>query len=285
MLGRLIFGHRTDGERVKDLAPTRAILPYLFKTRAEAAVYFELLVDATNLAPFLEEERARTGRKITLLHLVLLASARALHSRPRLNRFAANGRIYQRHGVWLSFSAKTEKTDAGAVVALKRKIEPDWDLARVYDETTRVVGDSRSGKKNTSDKELALALALPSFMTKWAISLLLWADKHGLVPANIVESDPLFASMFIANLGSIGMDAPFHHLYEYGNIPLFCAIGRERTELAMNDDGSVRKKAVIPFRFTFDERVEDGLYCLGSLEMLQAMLEDPRTAFAPPPPP
>lgn len=283
MIGRLLFGWRSDGERVKDLAPTRAILPYLFKTRAESAVYFELLVDATNIAPFLEEERARTGRKITLLHLVLLASARALHRRPRLNRFTTNGRIYQRHGVWLSFSAKTEKSDAGAVVALKRKIEPEWDLARVYDETTRVVGDSRSGKKNTSDKELALALAMPSFMTKWAVSLLLWADRYGLLPAKIVEGDPLFASMFVANLGSIGMDAPFHHLYEYGNIPLFCAIGRERTELALNDDGTVRKRAVIPFRFTFDERVEDGLYCLGSLEILQAMLEDPRSAFAAPP--
>jgi hypothetical protein len=279
MMGRILFGHRTDGERVRDLAPTRAILPYLFRTRAESAVYFELLVDAKNIAPFLDAERARTGRKVTLLHLVLLATARILERRPRLNSFTVNVRIYQRHGIWLSFSAKTEKNDSGAVVALKRRIDPAWDLARVFDETTQVVGDSRSGKKSQSDKELALALALPSFMTKWAISLLLWADRHGLLPKQIVDGDPLFASMFVANLGSIGMDAPFHHLYEYGNIPLFCAIGRERTELALDANGAVVKKQVVPFRFTFDERVEDGLYCLGALEMLRAMLEDPATAF------
>ena len=32
--------------------------------------------------------------------------------------------------------------------------------------------------------------------------------------------------VLVANLGSIDMDAPFHHLYEWGNIPLFCAVGR-----------------------------------------------------------
>ena len=48
------------------------------------------------------------------------------------------------------------------------------------------------------------------------------------MPRFFVDGDPMFASIFFANLGSIGMDAPRHHLYEYGNIPLFCAVGTAR---------------------------------------------------------
>jgi hypothetical protein len=87
------------------------------------------------------------------------------------------------------------------------------------------------------------------------------------MPGAMIHGDPLFSSMFVANVGSIGMDAPFHHLYEWGNIPLFCSVGRERAD------------GVLPLRFTFDERIEDGLYCLKALERLQQMLEDPSAHF------
>src|ERR1041385_3220252 len=114
------FGFRPDADVVKGLAPTRAILPFIFPTRTESQVFFEVLVDAAPARAFVADARARstTPLRITFLHVVLAACARALHERPRLNRFVSNGRIYQRRGIWLSFSAKTEKSDAGAVVAL-----------------------------------------------------------------------------------------------------------------------------------------------------------------------
>lgn len=153
------------------------------------------------------------------------------------------------------------------MVALKRAYEADWDLKRIVDVTDGAVAGPRSGRKDTSDKELALALALPAFMTAFFVWALRVLDKYGLMPRSMIDADPLYASVFIANLGSIGMDAPFHHLYEWGNIPLFIAIGKAR------DDGK------IPFRFTFDERVEDGLYCAKALDLLKTWLEDPAKHF------
>ncbi len=264
----MAFGFRPDGDRVKGLSPTHAIMPFLFRTRTESQVFFELLVDGAPAKAFLARFREDSGVHATLMHLVLGAATRVLHARPRLNRFTMSGRIYQRRGIWMSFSAKTEKSDEGAVVALKRRFEPGWGLQKIVDVTSGVVGDARSGKKDQADKELALALALPAFLTAFFVWLLRTADKYGLMPRSMIDGDPLYASLFVANLGSIGMDAPFHHLYEWGNIPLFCAIGRER------DDGKV------PLRFTFDERVEDGLYCLKALDMLKEILEDPAAHFA-----
>jgi hypothetical protein len=231
-------------------------------TRGESTVFFEMNIDAAKLDAFVATARERTGLKVTQLHVVIAAVARVLGERPRLNRFVAGRRIWQRRGIWISFSAKTEKSDRGAVIALKRRIEPGASVVDVVKTIDGVLGGAKSGKKESSDKEMALALMLPGFMTQMIVNLLRRLDHWGLMPRFMIDGDPLYASMFIANLGSIGMDAPFHHLYEWGNIPLFCAIGREK-------DGK------LPFKFTFDERVEDGLYCLKALDMLREILEDP----------
>ena len=42
----------------------------------------------------------------------------------------------------------------------------------------------------------------------------------------MVEDDPLFTSIFIANLGSIGYPAGFHHLWEYGTASIFGVMGK-----------------------------------------------------------
>lgn len=260
------FGFRPDADRVKDLPPTRAIMPFIMPTRSQSMVFFEMSIDAAKLDAFLADARARTGLKITVLHMVVAALTRIFAERPRLNRFVAGGRIWQRRGIWISFSAKTEKSDKGSVVALKRLVEPNESLVEIVRKFDEVVGGSRSGKRDQTDKELALALALPAFMTAFIVNMLKRLDRWGLMPRFMVDGDPLFASVFIANMGSIGMDAPFHHLYEWGNIPLFCAIGRER-------DGK------IPLRWTFDERVEDGLYCLKGIEIMRELLEEPAAHF------
>lgn len=82
----------------------------------------------------------------------------------------------------------------------------------------------------------------------------------------------MFASVFLANLGSIDMEPANHHLYEYGNIPIFVAAGAVRHEAIADDDG-VRRERRLPLRYTFDERIADGLYCASALEELRDLLE------------
>ncbi len=77
----------------------------------------------------------------------------------------------------------------------------------------------------------------------------------------------MHASLFVANLGSVGLEAGYHHLWEYGNIPLFCVIGRVRP----GPDG----RRVATLKWSFDERVEDGLYCARSLDRIQDLLSHP----------
>ena len=112
---------------------------------------------------------------------------------------------------------------------------------------------------------MALLSRLPPVGMKLAISLVRWADGWGALPARFVRFDPMFASVFLANLGSVGLDAAFHHLYEYGNIPIFCALGRVREQ----------PSPTVMVRWTLDERVEDGLYATRALERFRQRVEDP----------
>jgi hypothetical protein len=124
------------------------------------------------------------------------------------------------------------------------------------------------------DRELRILLALPAFLLALLIGALRRLYAWGLAPRSLIDTDPMYASAFLANLGSLHIDAAYHHLYEHGNCPLFVAIGRVTHVPAVDGDRVVAQPQVT-LRFTYDERVEDGLYCARALQLLRQRIEDP----------
>ena len=100
-------------------------------------------------------------------------------------------------------------------------------------------------------------------------------DGWNLLPKALLVDDPLYASAFVANLGSVGLDAAFHHLYEYGTIPIFATMGRIHRAPVVYENGSVGSREIFRMRYTYDERVEDGFYAARALERLAGCLADP----------
>lgn len=261
------FGWRPDGDLARDVPATRRIMPYLMRGRNESAVYFEQRLALDRTLPWLERFRERTGLRATLLHLLIWAAARTMRERPRLNRFVAGSRIYARRGIWVSFSAKKAKTDDHPIVVLKREIDPTLPFEELVRRLEAGIAEGRSDRRSTTDKELSILLRLPGPLLGLLVRAQLALDRWGLLPAAFYRTDPLYASLFIANLGSVGLDACFHHLYEYGNCPIFLVVGR------IEEESAGRPRALL--RYTFDERIEDGLYCARALELLKAAVEDP----------
>ena len=270
----MVFRFRNDADVVDDLPATRRIMPFLMPTRNESVVYFDLDLDAVAVDARVKALK-ESGVRASALHVVVVAAVRVLHERSRLNRFVAGGRTWQRRGIWVSFSGKKEKSDKGSVAVIKQQLDPaldDADLARALESG---VVEARSDVENATDKELKFLLALPVFVLALLLALAKRLDAWGLLPKFFIDGDPLFASIFVANLGSLGMDAARHHLYEYGNIPIFCTIGKKSHAFVVDADGSVKAREVYPLRLTFDERIEDGLYCLTSMQLLKQKIEAP----------
>lgn len=271
---------RPDGVPAADVAPFRRMMQFLMPTRNESAVYFEQDLDLTKTQAFIDEWNSTHTQRITVFHLFTWAVAHVLHVRPRMNRFVAGNRVYQRDGVWLSYSAKKELKDGSPIVVLKRKFDPTMS----FEETVRFmhgdVKEGRSNKKSHMDKELSFFLKLPAPLLRFGVKIVRWLDSVNLLPGAFIHPDPMYASMFIANLGSVKLESAFHHLYEYGNIPLFAVLGRTKVVPVADEFGEVTTKKICTIKYTFDERIEDGLYCAQSLELLRTMIEDPKAYMA-----
>jgi hypothetical protein len=269
-----LFG-RSDGTLVKNLAPVRAMIPYLMLGRNESIVYHEEIVELTKTLSFLERWNAVHERKLTVFHLLVAGCAHGLWARPGLNRFVSGKRIYERKGVQISFAAKMKFKDEAPLVTVKIEAEKDEPVMSLVDKLYGSVGEGRSGKTRTVDKELKLALALPSWLLSIVMGRLRWLDSVNLLPASMIKSDPMYASVFLGNLGSVGIDRTWHHLYEYGNISLFGVLGTIRKYVMVDDNNQPVVRDAVSVRWSFDERINDGFYTAASMKLCGEVMVDP----------
>lgn len=270
---------RHDGDpATTSLNQLRRLMPYLMPTRNEAYVLFAQEIDAAPSRELAAElSAARPGdRPVTQFHLLLRAIARAVHEFPRLNRFVVGGRHYQRRGIWIAFSGKQRLDLDAPVFARKLQFFADEPLERMVDRIYEVLAHGRSGRESASDREVSVLLRLPGPLLRVVIRIGRWLDAFGWLPRSMSEDDPLYSSAFVTNLGSVGLDAAYHHLFEHGTTPIFVTMGRLHRAPFVADDGSVRAREVFVLKYTFDERTEDGFYAARALERLKYLLEHPR---------
>ena len=269
-----LFG-RQDGDLVPGVPAYRRIMPFIMRTRTESAVLFEQQIDATRGLAFIKAWNENHAHRISFMHLLLYGLVQTLHTRPRLNRFTMGGALYQRRGIWISFSGKKAFNDDSPVVVVKQQFDPAAAFEAMVAQTHGAVGESKSDKPSHVDKELSVFLRFPAFVLRAGVKVLLWLDAWNLLPHTFTKDDPLYASAFIANLGSIKLDAAYHHNFEYGSIPIFVTIGRVQDAVVALPDGSVGTRKQVVLRWTYDERVEDGLYCAQGLDFMRKFIEAP----------
>lgn len=262
-----------DGRRVA-VHPYRKMMAFLMRGRNESAVYFEQRLDLTRTLPWIAAYNEKTASRATLFHLLLHGLAGVLHERERLNRFTVGRRTYQRTAVLLSFAAKKSMSDDAPLATIKRRFAREETFGALVGSLTGEVGSARAPKPSAMDKELRILLALPGFLLAFLLVVLRRLYAWGLAPRSLVDTDPLYTSAFVGNLGSIKLDAAYHHLYEHGNCPLFVVIGQVM-QVPVVDGERVVAQPQVALRYTYDERVEDGLYCAKSLQLLKQRIEDP----------
>jgi hypothetical protein len=268
---------RPDGDLVKNESPVRSIMPYVMRGRNESIIYHEAQYDIGKTRAFLrafnhEHERDQPA---TLFHLFMWASAQILADRPGLNRFISGNRMYRRKGIFISFAAKKEIADDAPLVAMKMEFRKDESFADCCKRIVETIKGGRSTARSDLDKELALAMMLPGPLLSLVMRLLRWLDKVNLMPGFMIANDPLYTSVFISNLGSIGLDRTSHHLYESGTAAMFGAMGMPRKQLMPDRAGNPVVKDILEVRWSLDERVNDGLYCARTLAQLKKLIEDP----------
>src|SRR3954447_17644685 len=254
------------------------MMPYIMRTRNDSTVYFEQRIDVRNAERFVRAfNQAHPETRATLFHVVMWAARGGVAEFPGLNRFVAGGRLYQRRDIWISYSAKQRMQKGAPLIVLKRRCEPDEAFAAMVGAMGAQLQSAKfGGEKASIDGEMRIILALPGFLRRVVMLVYRMLEANGMFPKFFIDGDALYSSVFLTDLGSLGMDPAYHHLYEYGRIGIFGAIGRARTELVGDpSSGRMEPKRIATVRWSFDERIEDGLYAGYGLKHVQRLIEDP----------
>ncbi|MCB9786910.1 MAG: 2-oxo acid dehydrogenase subunit E2 [Deltaproteobacteria bacterium] len=264
---------RSDATLIAPLHPYRKLMLYIMPAKYESLVLFDEVVRAEALLEYLERAKERFHADVT--HCVVGAVAYGMHQNPSMNRFEKGRRLYQRKKVWLTFSMKRKKLNRKAKLsAVKKEMPPGESFKSMCDRINETIQVERSDAVTYQDKELGLLSRIPRPILEVGVKLLKALDYYNLLPAGFIENDAMFTSMFIANLGSVHMAAGYHHLYEWGTCPLFVMVGALE-ERPMVEDGQVVIRKVLPLRFTYDERIEDGHNAGYGIKSVVTALENP----------
>jgi len=275
---------RFDGTMI-EVPPFSRMMLFIMPRKNDALVFFEQEIDVTDTLEYIHEVNRVLVQKreiLTLFELVLCAGVRTIALRPRINRFISDYRFYQRNRIEFSFVAKKEISDDGEEVTVKIPFSPYETLETVAVKTKHYIRTATSAQGDTTEKIVDVLDKLPNWAIKivaWGID---WLDAKKIYLGALIETDPMWCSAFFTNVGSFGLDAPFHHLYERGNCPLFVSVGKTRVDLEMQADGTVRQRKKITLKFTCDERISEGVYMAKGLEIMKKLIEDPRELSQPP---
>lgn len=267
-------GDRYDASRVDLGRGFKAIFPYLMKGRNESIAYYPVSFDAEPLLAWIEENKG-TDQEISLFEAFMLALVRILRERPTLNRYIIGRRLYQRHDVSLSFAARRAYTDEAEETMVMVRIRDSDDADTIIAKLRGEIRVAKSGQDKDDDKLIGIFMGLPRGLLRVAVKLMEWWDFFVDTPGFLRGLDPMRASAMVANLGSVGMGAAYHHLFEWGTCSLFVTIGQVRPAVCVGEDGKPTVKRMAELRIAFDERVADGYQDARALERLADYLANP----------
>ena len=251
-----------------------ALFPYLMKGRNDSIAYYPVQVDAEKLLAHIEKVKG-TPEAISIFEAVLLALVRILRERPTLNRYIIGRRLYQREDVELSFVARREYSLDSSETNVFVRVRPEDDGAATLRKIRGEIKVAKSGEQKDDDDLVATFLRLPRGVLRLAVSALSAWDFFVDTPGFLRGVDPLRCSAYIANLGSVGMGAAYHHLFEWGTCSLFVTIGQIKPTVVVGSDGTPAVRRTLELKIALDERIADGYYDARALELFDAYLNEP----------
>ena len=194
-----------------------------------------------------------------------------------------NGKIYARPKIWVSFVVHPTLADGSVGTTIKLCFEGTESLPEVaakIDQAVKKETTQREGENDTDKLMRFLMKAIPGFLIKLVINVLMWMDRHNFLPKAIVELSPFHTSFFITNLKSLGINHIYHHTYEFGTTGLFFAMGKEKM-VPVVKAGEIVNEKHMGFGLVSDERFCDGLYYVNIVRMWEKMLNDPSVLLEP----
>lgn len=271
------FGDRPDGYRLRSLQPMSKVSPYIMPNRSGASVYFHESIEITEAENYIRKKRNQGLKNFGFMHLLLAAYVRVISQRPQANRFLSGQRVYS-HGddIVVNLTIKREMTLEAEETIVKMHFTPTDTADDIYYKLQKLIEENKEVNPDSNfDNTAKIFNYIPGLILKFAIWFLKLLDYFGLLPKKLIEVSPFHGSMFITSMGSLGVPPVFHHLYDFGNIPVFLSFGAKYKKTELKPDGTPVQKKYIDYNIVCDERICDGFYLASSFKLFKTYFRNP----------
>ena len=271
------WGDRREGRLLHNLYAMNKFMPYIMPERSDGCNTYADEFDVTETDAFCKQMIAQGLENFSFLHVMLAAYVRTLSQKPAINRFIAGQRIYARNNIEIVMVIKKEMTPESPDTCIKVVFEPDDTIGEVYEKFDRAVEAVKATQALDSDfdKTANRLASLPRFVLRGIIRLLNWLDYHGCLPEAILRVSPFHGSMIITSMGSLGIKPIYHHIYNFGTLPVFISYGVKRSMMKIRRDGTTEPRKYIDLKVVTDERICDGFYYASAFKLIRRYVEHP----------
>ena len=258
------------------------IASHVMAKRSDSMNMITLNIPAAPIQTYLRE-KSREGHPISHMAVLMGGFVRLMAEFPALNRFIMNKEPYARNELaygMVVMGAKAGQGKANEGTMSKIFFDRGDDIFEIERKIQAYVGKNREGD-NSTEALMKKLTAIPGVL-RFAVNLIKWADKHGLLPKSIINASPFHCSMVFTNLASIRTNHIYHHAYDFGTTSMVVAAGNAR-EIPHKKGGEIILEKCIPLGVVMDERICSGHYFANAFARYRQFMKDPRLLEGPAP--
>ena len=278
------LGDRKDGYKLRTVNPMIRLMPYIMPQRCDALNTYADSFEISKADAYCRSKVKAGMKNFTMLHVFIAAYVRMVSQRPAVNRFVSGQKVYTRNELSVLMTIKKRMARDAEDTCIKVKFEPTDTIDEIYAKFNAAVVDNQGKEEDKSsfDKLNKVLSLIPGLLLRWTVNLLNFLDYFGWLPKWLTDLSPFHGSMIITSMGSLGIKPIYHHIYNFGNLPVFLAYGSKRTEYGVDADGNVTKNRYIDIKAVTDERICDGFYYASAFKLLRKYVENPELLEAAP---
>ncbi len=268
------WGDRKDGRLVRTIAPMSRLMPFIMPRRSDACNFFADSFDVTEADKYCRAKIRAGFTNFNFMHLLIAGYVRAVSQYPAINRYVSGQRIYARTEIVVVMTIKKSMRLDAPDTCIRVTLQPDDTAEEVYEKFNRVIEENlaEEDSKSSFDKVMDTFTKFPRFILRGIVGLVKIFDYWGKA---LLPDLPFYGSMIITSMGSLGIPTIYHHIYDFGNLPVFLAFGKKYYKLVMDTEGKVAKRRHIDLKVVTDERICDGYYYAAAFKFIKKCIEHP----------
>lgn len=277
------FGDRKEGRLLRSLPAFAKFVPFIMPTRNDACNQYEESFEVSDVDRRLRKLRVDGYKGISILHFIIAAYIRGVSMLPGMNRFIVGRRIYARDNIEVVMTVKRSLAIDATETTIKVVFEPTDTIFDVYRKMNEKIDEIKTveGNNNTEDVAEAMCKA-PRFLLRFALTILRIMDYFGWLPQSLLDASPFHGSMIITDLGSLRIGPIYHHIYNFGTLPVFISFGAKRHAYELDRHGNMVDRKYVDCKFVMDERTVDGHYYAQFLQAFRYICQHPEIVETPP---